>query len=78
MSPEHIDKFICAEIPDQARFPRLYALVKRHMVHGPCGALNKDAPCMKEDGACSKFYPKDFVDQTSMDGEGYPTYRRRC
>ncbi|GAB2302009.1 hypothetical protein Dimus_038788 [Dionaea muscipula] len=30
------------------------------------------------DGKCSKRYPKPFVDVTTMDGDGYPIYRRRA
>ncbi|GAB2292949.1 hypothetical protein Dimus_038230 [Dionaea muscipula] len=47
------------------------------MVHGPCGNLNPDSPCMV-DGQCSKRYPRSFVDATTMDGDGYPIYRRRA
>ena len=45
------------------------------MVHGPCGALNPNAPCMV-DGKCSKGYPKDYQESTSMDQNGYPLYFR--
>jgi hypothetical protein len=56
---ELIDSFITAEIPDPETDPLGYALVPEHMVHGPCGAINMNAPCMKK-GFCSKGYPKDF------------------
>ena len=39
-SPDDIDKFICAEIPDKRRNPKLYAAVQKFMVHGPCGYYN--------------------------------------
>ena len=45
------------------------------MVHGPCKALNPNAPCMVG-GKCSKFYPKDFQELTTIDGHGYPLYLR--
>ena len=38
-------------------------------------ALNPNAPCMV-DGKCSKGYPKNFQDSTSMDQNGYPLYFR--
>ena len=55
--------------------PLLFEMVKRCIVHGPCGALNPNAPCMV-DGKCSKGYPKDFQDSMSMDRNGYPLYFR--
>ena len=45
------------------------------MVHGPCGTLNKNSPCMV-DGECSKDYPKDFQSTTSLAVNGYPIYKR--
>ncbi|XP_010496514.1 PREDICTED: uncharacterized protein LOC104773570 [Camelina sativa] len=35
-----------------------------------------NSPCMVG-GKCSKFYPKEFVDTTNLDRDGYPIYRRR-
>nr|XP_047144698.1 uncharacterized protein LOC124818197 [Hydra vulgaris] len=46
------------------------------MIHGPCGILNPNSPCMK-DGVCSKNYPKDFNVNTVAVHNGYPRYRRR-
>ncbi|XP_058768047.1 uncharacterized protein LOC131641761 [Vicia villosa] len=74
--PEDIDKIISAEVPDSETHPRLYSLVKAHMVHGPCGLANPKTPCTK-DGRCTKFYPKKFQPTTIVDQEGYPVYRRR-
>ncbi|XP_016178806.1 uncharacterized protein LOC107621286 [Arachis ipaensis] len=75
-SVEIVDEFICAELPNPQKFPSLYNVVTKYMIHGPCGLLRPSSPCMK-DGKCSKFYPKRFVDQTSFDEDGYPIYRRR-
>ncbi|XP_058767623.1 uncharacterized protein LOC131641335 [Vicia villosa] len=74
--PEDIDKIISAEVPDPETHPRLYSLVKSHMVHGPCGLANPNAPCT-EDMRCTKFYPKKFQPTTIVDQEGYLVYRRR-
>ncbi|CAF4691815.1 unnamed protein product [Rotaria sp. Silwood1] len=72
----HIDRIVCSEIPDTARFPQLYECVRRHMIHGPCGTLNPHSPCM-EDGKCSKEFPKEFQNVTMANKDGYPRYRRR-
>ncbi|XP_015949952.1 uncharacterized protein LOC107474829 [Arachis duranensis] len=75
-SVEIVDEFICAELPNPQKFPSLYNVVTKYMIHGPCGRLRPSSPCMK-DGKCSKFYPKRFVDQISFDEDGYPIYKRR-
>ena len=40
--------FVCAEIPDSNIDPilssRLHGIVKRCMIHGPCGIAKKGAP----------------------------------
>ena len=73
---EEVDKLISAEILDKIVDPVLYELVGKYMMHGPCGACDKDAPCMI-DGKCSKYFPKKFFQQTVVDEQGYPTYRIR-
>ena len=70
-----IDAIISAEIPDPELDPKLYALVIKHMLHGPCGQLNPGCGCMR-DGRCRFQYPKAFVRETQH-GEGFPEYRRR-
>jgi len=46
------------------------------MIHGPCGALNLNSPCMI-DGKCSKRYPRALTSDTITGDDGYPYYRRR-
>ena len=72
---DDIDTLISAEIPDKETQPELYSIIKSSMVHGPCGTLNKNSPCMI-DGECSKDYPKDFQSITSLAVNGYPIYKR--
>ena len=54
-----IDDVVSAELPDKENDPKLFEIITRQMVHGPCGNLNRNSPCMK-DGRCSKNFPKPF------------------
>ncbi|XP_067131955.1 uncharacterized protein [Centruroides vittatus] len=76
ITPDQIDNIICAEIPNPDRDPELYEIVKSNMIHGPCGSLNRNSPCMK-DNSCSKRYPKALIKETQTGDDGYPQYRRR-
>ncbi|KAJ1288125.1 hypothetical protein BS78_02G065900 [Paspalum vaginatum] len=75
-SPSNIDRIISAEIPDINEDPEGYTAVENFMMHGPCGEANHKSPCMI-DGKCSKHFPKLFSQETTIDEEGYPVYRRR-
>ncbi|XP_036322284.1 uncharacterized protein LOC118736293 [Rhagoletis pomonella] len=73
--PNDIDDVISAEIPEEAADPGLFAGVTKNMIHGPCGRLKPNSPCMI-DRKCSKRYPRALIaDITGNDG--YPLYRRR-
>nr|XP_047137257.1 uncharacterized protein LOC100213461 [Hydra vulgaris] len=72
---EDIDSLISAEIPDQTVDPELFEIVKTCMIHGPCGILNPNSPCMKN-GVCTKKFPKEFNPCTFAIFNGYPNYRR--
>ncbi|XP_022023539.2 uncharacterized protein LOC110923789 [Helianthus annuus] len=74
-SVDHVDNFISAEIPAKNLDPDLYNLVSDYMIHGPCGVAKPNCPCMVE-GTCSKKFPKKFSEQTTLDSNGYPVYRR--
>ncbi|XP_050065323.1 uncharacterized protein LOC114130689 [Aphis gossypii] len=76
ISSNIIDNVISAEIPDPEQDPLLYDIVKSNMIHGPCGSLNPNAPCMKEN-TCSKRYPRKLCLQTQTGDNGYPEYKRR-
>ena len=43
----------------------------KNMIHGPCGDW-----CMVDD-KCSKHFPKNFQNETTLDENDYPHYRRR-
>ncbi|XP_010480980.1 PREDICTED: uncharacterized protein LOC104759795 [Camelina sativa] len=73
---DDIDKYISAEIPDKEVDKCLYEVVSDVMIHGPCGPMNRDSVCMNN-GQCTKFFPKPFMDNTFVDDAGYPIYRRQ-
>nr|KAJ0224052.1 hypothetical protein LSAT_V11C200058700 [Lactuca sativa] len=73
---EHIHQFISAEIPNIHQDPALFSLVKEFMIHGPCGAQNVNCPCMV-DNKCSKNFPKNFFEHTSIDQNGFLVYRTK-
>ncbi|KAF1858643.1 hypothetical protein Lal_00044676 [Lupinus albus] len=56
---EEYDAIVRAEIPYYEEEPQLHHVVLKHMVHGPCGILNPNAPCMK-DGSCKKISLQNF------------------
>ena len=62
-------------MPNNNKYPQLFEVVTKFMMHGPCGVSNPKSPCM-HDGKCLKFYLKKFVDVTAFDDKGYPVYRR--
>jgi len=73
---DDIDRAISAEIPCPLQNLKLHQCVNEHMIHGPCGVVNKSLPCMKN-GKYSRFYPKTFQSITTISKDGFPHYRRR-
>jgi len=58
--------------------------VNAAMVHGPCGSDYPRSPCMASgtgsglgQARCAKRFPKDFQEETVVQEDGYPLYRRR-
>ena len=75
ITPSFLDDVISAEIPPITSPVR--ELVITQMMHGPCGSLSPNSPCMI-DGKCDKNYPKGFSNETIVeDIDGYPKYRQR-
>ncbi|XP_070157971.1 uncharacterized protein [Polyergus mexicanus] len=70
-TPQIVDKYISAEIPDPCENRILHDIVMKHMIHGLCGDW-----CLVDE-RCSKHYPKSFLEETRMDEDAYPYYRRR-
>jgi hypothetical protein len=75
--PEQYNMIISAELPYKKEYPELYKMVTKHMMHGPCGALNPSCPCTKDRSSCKNYYPRPFCDSTSQGKDLYPRYRRR-
>ena len=46
------------------------------MMHGPCGSAKPKSLCMIN-GKCTKHFLKRFYEETTIDEEGFPVYRRR-
>ena len=65
VTPDKIDDVICAEIPDPSVDPELHQIVMSNMVHGPCGSINPNSPCM-QDGCCSKKYSKQYMAEIQL------------
>lgn len=71
-----IDEVIKAEFPNPLEDLVLYEIIVKDMIHGPCGILNMQSPCMKNN-KCSKRYPRSFLSETVTGNDRYPKYRRR-
>ena len=72
-TPEQVDSLMSSEFPVDN--PDLLELIKKFMIHGPCGAQNEDSPCMKN-GVCSKGFPKPFNERTTITEDSYARTRR--
>ncbi|KAI3454677.1 hypothetical protein Pfo_011340 [Paulownia fortunei] len=60
----HFDKFAYTKLSYQEKYPKLYDLIAKHMMHGPCEDTNLNNSCM--------------VDGNTIHGkDGYPVKRRR-
>ncbi|CAN1136493.1 hypothetical protein LINPERPRIM_LOCUS21130 [Linum perenne] len=75
-SPSQIDSVISVEIPDVIADPQCYDVVSRLMLHGPCGHLFPNSPCMVAE-KCTKHYPKKYYPETTIDEDGFRRYKHR-
>nr|XP_027091801.1 uncharacterized protein LOC113712521 [Coffea arabica] len=78
-STESYDKIVSVEIPVITANRHLFSMVRKHMIHGPCGAQNPDNVCMQgnQRKRCRNNYPKPFAQTTFHGKNAYPTYRMR-
>jgi hypothetical protein len=67
--------FISAQLPDPTIDPIGYQVVSSFVVHGPCRPQVTYSPCMSE-GKCSKFYPKQYCEKTTIIENGFAQYAR--
>ena len=77
-TPDQVDSLMSSEFPDpedNPDYPDLLDLIKRFMVHGPCGNLTPNAPCMK-DGKCTRGFPKPFRERTTITDDSYARTKR--
>lgn len=56
-TPDHFDSIVRAEIPLRTEEPNLHKAVVHHMIHGPCGSINPNCPCIVN-GKCKKKLSK--------------------
>ncbi|XP_020180784.1 uncharacterized protein [Aegilops tauschii subsp. strangulata] len=73
---EQYDRLISAELQDKKKYPELHALVVKHMMHGPCDALNPKNVCMQQN-ECKCRYPRPFNENMAQGKDSYLVYRRR-
>ncbi|PIA41356.1 hypothetical protein AQUCO_02200045v1 [Aquilegia coerulea] len=76
VTTDQVDRIVCAEFPDPIKHPALFETIKKCMVHGPCGTRNMESVCM-ENKVCRSRYPRENVNDTRIDVDRYPIYRRR-
>ena len=78
-TPADVDRVVSAELPDDSdpHQAELFQTVSSLLMHGPCGAFGFSKPCMNDQGVCSKGFPKEFAEETTLPQDAYPVYRRR-
>ncbi|XP_022847664.1 uncharacterized protein LOC111370209 [Olea europaea var. sylvestris] len=59
------------------KYPYLHATVVKHMMHDPCGNFNHKNVCVEKNFVCKNKYPRDYIENTSLDNDSYPLYNRR-
>ena len=78
--PMKVNTVVSAEIPNRDKNPVLHEIIVKNMLHGPCGNVNRESPCMDGDGTarkCTKSFPKQFRSATFFPADNFPEYKRR-
>jgi len=83
LTPENINRIISAELPEPVSecTQELRNIITSYMIYGPCGLEFPNTPCYMSNGnnrpkSCSKKFPKSFIEETVVQENGYPQYRR--
>ncbi|XP_076047297.1 uncharacterized protein LOC143028818 [Oratosquilla oratoria] len=76
-----VSQLISAEIPDKEKEPRLYDVVTKCMIHGPCKGYDESHLCCQGKHSraqkCGKGFPKTCRNDLFFGNNGYPEYKRR-
>uniref|UniRef100_I1NKG4 Helitron helicase-like domain-containing protein n=1 Tax=Oryza glaberrima TaxID=4538 RepID=I1NKG4_ORYGL len=75
LTADEVDKFISAQLPDPSVDPIGFDAVSAFMIHGPCGEGHPSCACMVN-GECSKNYPKEYCEKTTILQNGHVRYAR--
>ena len=76
ITPAIIDEIVNAEIPDRNKNPLLHQIVTSQNIHGPCGNINRNSPCMDR-RQCTKYFSKQLKDETRVPESSCPFYMQR-
>jgi hypothetical protein len=68
-----VNTFISAQLPNPTSDLIGYEAVSSSMVHGPCSPHVTYSPYMM-DGKCSKFFPKQLCEHTTILENGFAQY----
>ncbi|XP_076053666.1 uncharacterized protein LOC143032670 [Oratosquilla oratoria] len=81
VSAETVAQLISAEIQDKGKEPRLYDVVTKCMIHGPCKGYDESNLCCQgkhtRGQKCGKGFPKTCRKDLLFGNNGYPEYKRR-
>ncbi|XP_076031041.1 uncharacterized protein LOC143019228 [Oratosquilla oratoria] len=79
--PETVAQLISAEIPDKDEEPRIYDVVTKCLIHGPCKGYDESNLCCQgkhtRGQKCGKGFPKTCRKDLFFGNNGYPEYKRR-
>ena len=76
ITPAIIDKIVSVGIPDRNKNPLLHHIDLSQNIHGPCGNLNRNSPCV-DGGHYTKNCAKQLQDETRVTESSCPLYMRR-